>query len=485
MKPNLAAAALLCLGCNEPTLVPVELPADEQTQGCQARDGETDHRSTCVSLRFSNKVDLLFVVDAHASAFAWQRSLADAMPRLAESLGSSAQHPDLHIGIVPAQRLDGGCSSSPSGRGSGGQFSATSCLGRPTAFSSSLSFEACQARCNRRFDESGPWLSIPADQSAPSIDALTERLQCTALVGDRGCETAEHFGSLLAVMQRREDDGRFFRDDATPIIVIVSGSDDCTATFDPGISATDLDRAACWSIGSDCVEVAPSSWECVPSDSEALFSLHTMVDHLEALASWTQYHTGNRAHLAVWAGWSDPQLPLPARPPRTPEDPVAPTCVETGSEALPPTRLALLADCLNPSLVDVSTTSVCAGDLDTAMDGLIDAIGRAIPRGCIPMCLADTDVDEPGVQADCGFEAVWVEGAERRRLSLLPCDSAENPPPGDAPGCFTLRTGDSVHPDCALEGWNGQVGLHWNGPLPDGLWVTPRCRISDDCPVVP
>jgi|GEM_PF-2258323 len=486
---RLAGVFLLSfVACREAELVSVEVPQDLTPPGCLGHGGDVEPRSSCATVVTDRAVDVLFVVDAHASAFGWQVALADAMPRFVQAALGGRPVPDLRVAIVPAQRIDGMCEGTPAGR-SPGVFSDRSCLDRSSWFEGQAAREACVARCSKSYDHEGLWWSW---SSGDDVDALGEQLRCAALVSDRGCSAAEPLAAVRAVYGRNPEDGVFFRPGAAPFLVIVSAADDCSAELGAGAALDTLGRGECWIEGADCVEVGDSVWSCEQADSARLLDPSEGSAWIAEQFRWSRLLATPSGHVSILAGWgSGSSVPLRVRPPGPQHEFVAPTCSRGEAEALPPIRLTGVADRLELAGVDVSTGSLCRNGLEQTLEALGRRVVEALHPGCVPYCVADEDANTPGVQHDCTFVGHWVDDAGRHERQLPLCEATgggDGISPG-APGCVVLRTGPAMHPTCVEQGSNVEAELVWNGPLPLGLALVPHCRVSKnrslDCPDLP
>ncbi|MEM6291321.1 MAG: hypothetical protein AAGA54_08645 [Myxococcota bacterium] len=476
-------AALTFTACREPSLVSVELD-DPPESACAERDDGTTLRHSCIGMSASGRADVLFVVDAHASTMDWQVALADAMPTFVRAATSGREVPDLRVGIVAAQSQAGGCAASPNGAGSAGRFVDRGCLDRPNWFEDPDAIGACNLRCSESPGNDELWWSLPSGANAVDAEAFAEALRCAAVIGDRGCSAAEPFGTLRAVLARRPEDGAFFRSDAAPFIVVVSAADDCTV--DPLGSATlaGVSRTECWAEGSRCVETGPSAWSCEAASTEHLVETERGIGWFGDWAWWWNQIVGFPVRLVTVTGGRADVHPTAAQPPGPNEESVAPSCIRGNSAALPPTRISEAIHSLHASCFDTFAYSLCEDSLDVVLGELGQSVRSAVSTRCIPFCVADDDLDAPGIQADCSFIARWFDD-EGNHEWFLPACEPDGIPEAEV-GCVVLRTGAAADPACGAEGWNADLEVRWAGERPSRLLIQPRCPLSRnrarDCP---
>ena len=463
--------AFAILGCVDPRPTDVELPPEQPGEVCSTTG------TSCVVLPTNNQVDVLFVVDAGPNALVWQRALSEAMPAWLDAIGSGPTDIDLRVGIVPAQ-APAACERAPSGRGSDGRFVHQSCEARADWFASSEALDVCVDRCDGVELQGAAWW---AANEGTALSALAGPLQCASIVGDGGCDVAEPLGTVRAVAEHPTDDGAFFREFATAVVVLLTPNDDCTAADEAALAG--LSSEACWGYGAACVEVAPSRWSCAPAASEGLSALTELALVLDDLGAWQSIvGRGSKAHIALWAGWngSDPLSVLASR-----DGSLAPqACVVDGSQVRPPVRLSGLQLAVSPDVVEVSHASLCGADpratLHQAMLDLANVVTAAAPPICLG-CVGDADPGSPGAQRECHYRAVWRDDDEVRRRALARCEGTAGAwviPEGE-PGCGVTRWGEDLAAACRPFG-NAELELHWRGSRPASLGIEPTCPRPED-----
>ncbi|MBL4688893.1 MAG: hypothetical protein JKY37_30160 [Nannocystaceae bacterium] len=173
---------------------------------------------------------------------------------------------------------------------------------------------------------------------------------------------------------------------------------------------------------------------------------------------------------------------------------VAPSCQIDGEPLMPPLRLVAFAEAAAESHADLRApiASACADDYAPVLAQLAEAITEQVRPICMPACVRDSDDEAEGLQVDCSVEAYVprLDGTIEAH-DLPPCEMADGgavavPSSG---GCWQARTGEALHPTCADIGFNLEIRLHWQGPVPDALTLRPSCLLSqdkrDDCPELP
>ncbi|MBV1859088.1 MAG: hypothetical protein KUG77_11810 [Nannocystaceae bacterium] len=498
MRGSVLLPCLLMLACNEVALKEVAGEGQPQEICQRVDDSETGPDSLGLrafngcgfAISRSNRVDVLFVVDQSPRGQAWQLQLADSMLRFVEALAEAEPAPDVQIGIVGAQGQGDACLDGPSVGGSRGVFSSRSCLERPEDFSSPEVFErACASRCESSESPEAQWFTFAGESTLDPV-ALGEQLRCAAVLGDRGCPLAQPFGSAYSVLQRRREDGLFFRDEAVPMVVVVSGSDDCTPQA-VGDFGNDVTPAQCWTAGSRCVEAGPSVWRCEPETGgdTGLVPVAEAFGWVEARAMWGRLLGLRRGHLALWMGWLPGSVgagPVHARPPGAEDGErsgVAPSCTDGESVAMPPVRAAGLWAHAEGASFAVTGRSLCGGGLGSAMTELGERVAATVSAGCVPACVADEDEAAAGLQPECDFVVAWREGDVNEERFVHTCEDDAGSglvvPDGD-PGCVELRSGAALHPRCEEQGNNLSVTLHWEGREPPGVQLVSSCSLSRD-----
>ena len=524
----------LCGGCNDGVLKGVEFETPPPSRECRdgAPDSGLDFRS-CQALSPVAGVDLLLVLDDGPNAASLQSRVADFLPALVAKIEERAPDIELRIGFTSAHDGNPACPSRP---GTGGALRLDSCREHPEDFigrgGSNRFDELCAARCDLPQIEVLPtatrgdsiaaerrWIEVGPDTNLPTGADQAEALACAAMLGTQGCVLTAPLASAWRSVRRSEeplhDSAGFWRWDAVPVVVVVSGGHECSVTragtsaFDPSgdrvlwsdpqlSSAT---PAACWNAGVTCGSGMPARQRCGPRDlgvdgepvtpdDAVLHPIEAFVERFDALAQQRQLLRKKASVIValltgVPEGFTlgDSLVVRDAADPQTAtEFGVAPICELDGDPLVPPVRPLAFARAAQQTHGRVQTLveSACGDDDEPMLERLVDAIGDQIRPLCMPACVADADEDRDGLQVECEVvfrSSEWSSDA----IELPECDIVDGTVavPTDA-GCWEPAVGDSLHPVCAAEDWNLELRLHWDGPIPTGLGLFPSCKISRD-----
>jgi hypothetical protein len=194
----------------------------------------TQETSVQVDENFTNKVDILFMVDNSSSMDPMQLELRARFGdflKVFEDLAQAGTYADLHIGVVTSDYGAGdapppgsGCDASP-----GGQKGLLQTLPSPNAVNPPA---GCMPPVGApfiqyKFDASGtPATNLPNGTDAT---ALVNEFTCMASVGAKGCGFEHQLESVYAALHNTHENAGFLRADALLAVVFVTNEDDGSA----------------------------------------------------------------------------------------------------------------------------------------------------------------------------------------------------------------------------------------------------------------
>lgn len=544
----LAAAALTTLAaCNAHPLDPVEY---EQI----GIDDET------VALVVNRNVDVLFVMDNSGSMGEEQATLAANFERFINELEHPNVKADYRIGITTTD--NGLCNGTTP---EGGKLVLSSCRSRTQDFVFTgdepvdATDEACLSICPEEWSsietlptqidddreaKPRPWIeSIDGVTNLPEGLDTVQAFQCLGPQGVNGCGFEEHLEATRRALVRAttdtEDSYGFMRDDSILAIVYVTDEEDCSINGDfADVLSPDGDRtfwsdptagnatsAVCWNAGVECTG-SGDSYECHSvdrgidgsivaegdaEDDAVVRPVSRYVDFLQAVEEQKQRLAPDREVLvAVIGGVGDDGEPTYAN---TTTDPkfqddfgIGPGCLSSAGEAVPPVRLAELADAF---VVDDQQNmfSVCSSDYSESLGQIAAAIAEQVRPPCMTRCVADSDPTTEVLEPHCTLEQeVPTRDGGVETTTVRQCNADGTLPSDDVDVCYVAKvdgaldaTGegrtftpddasDDLSPDCREEGWNLEFELvrREGTRAPGGTSVKATCALSQqrqiDCP---
>ena len=377
---------------------------------CSANSGETPtSQYRVVKNLFPDSVqavDLLFVIDDSNSMRENQESLAAwAENELFGVLGMPDGSPlDLHVAVV----------STNVGAGS---FAIAGCEadGDNGRFLQGSAGAACSS--------SGPFLIDVDDgiggRTQNFTGTLGEAFACHAQLGVSGCG----FEQPLEAMKRALDgsnseNANFLRPEALLAVVVVSDEDDCSAAdnevfnSDASFDAADstlgpLSSFRCFDFGVECatddLRTPGVKTDCVAREnSPYLASIDGYVTFLETLKGdasmvYAAGIFGDTDSIHVSSSYGEPRLD--------------PSCSSPAGSAHPGVRLqSFLGKFPDRNRFASVCSENMSGPLATTAAGINAAVGRDT---CLQGSVADVQLAEPGVQAECLAVATRVTDGEQ------------------------------------------------------------------------
>jgi hypothetical protein len=366
------------------------------------------------------KLDILFMVDNSSSMADKQDNLARNFPRFMEVLQAAAPggQLDAHIAVVSSDLgiatpgLEAsGCSSTG---GDDGRFQAA-----PRG--------AC-AGPRGNFLITGP-------AGANFAGAVTDAFACIARLGTGSCGFEHQLASVRRALggdpARPMPPGNagFLRPDARLGIVLITDEDDCSAPagsdlFDPALTAAygPLDSYRCNRFGHLCdgappLEQAVANLTCHSNETASgrLVKVADFVDFFRRLKP-----DPDLLRVAVITGPPTPYATHVDATTRGDVTRVSPSCHSTVGDAAPAARLADFVAAFGAGGL---LESICADDLGPAMEHIAARLINTDP-GCLGP-LYDTDVGQPGIQADCAVTATSYASSGQPVQTVMPaCDPA-------------------------------------------------------------
>ena len=340
--------------------------------------------------RFSNEMDVLFVIDNSASTSDKQMLFAANFPRLADAFDTFAGgRPELHLGVVDTTVDIGvvgfgpGCPSpDPDDNG---------------LLQNTPRLTGCEPP-NGRFITNNNYATTLADA-----------FSCIAQVGATGCG----FEAPLEAMKRALDSSRpenagFLRDDANLAIVFLTDEDDCSvrdsSLFDLGLSGGPGDFRCQPLVAYDCdqpITLDPATYTgCRPHVGAGAY--------LQDPAFYAEFLHAIRPEqrIAVAAIMGDPTSTISTGPITTPFNQtlaLEPSCSATidgnVTIARPGIRLQSFVDQFGTA---GRTYSICQSDYSAALTD-IGGLMKDMMRPCVADAIDTTDIDpdNPGIQLGC------------------------------------------------------------------------------------
>lgn len=411
-------------------------------------------------------LDLLFVIDDSPSMSDKQVALAAAFPMMIDVLSSvDGGLPNIHLGVITT---DMGTSSSGSAPGAAiGQTGTGGCAGHGK--DGALIANAATPE---------HFLSDVAGPNGTRVRNYTGDLPSVfsslALVGAGGCGFEQPLSAMSRALTNPANSA-FFRPEANLAVVILSDEDDCSAKSadlfapeSPALGA--LQSFRCFRHGVTCDQDSNSpggKTHCAPAPSSSYID-----DVTPFVAALTAQKPDPRM-LMVSAIVGDPspvEVALASPPQGGPAIPtLGHSCSFTGSDgptyADPAVRLAAFVDAFPGR---GTLTSVCSNDLSDPLHAIGQSAKRLIGDPCLDTTrLADTAVDEPGVQPSC--EVVDLRDQAPNAPTVLPaCASG-------APDCYELVADASA---CPATQDHVRVRIHRTAVVAADTWTHVRCQLA-------
>jgi len=369
--------------------------------------------------RFSNEMDVLFVIDNSASTSDKQALFAANFPRLAQALDAfPGGRPDLHVGIVDTtvdigvQGFGPGCPS-PDENDNG-------------LLQNTPRVTGC---------------TPPSGRFITNADDLVSTFSCIAQVGAVGCGFEAPLEAMKRALDRsRPENAGFLRDDANLAIVFLTDEDDCSVRdpslfMMPTLAAGPGDFRCQPLVAYDCdqpITLDPATYTgCKPHVSAGAY-LQDPVFYAEFL-----HAIRPEQRIAVAAIIGDPTPTISTGPITTPFDQtlaLLPSCSATidgnPTIARPGIRLQSFVDQFGTA---GRTYSICQSDYSAALTD-IGGLMKDMMRPCVADAIDTTDVDpdNPGLQLSCEV----VTGVFNEVGTILPAchmldatTPAQNEPP--------------------------------------------------------
>jgi hypothetical protein len=421
-----------------------------------------------ITQRFSNDLDVLFVIDNSASTADKQTVFAANFPRLVQALDAfPGGRPNLHVGVVDTtvdigvQGMGPGCPS-PDPNDNGllqNTPRVTGCSG-PT----------------------GRFLSDVADatggRTTNYLGTLEAAFSCIAQVGASGCG----YEAPLEAMKRALDGSRpenagFLRQDANLFVVILTDEDDCSVQDPSLFSLSNVGPGdfRCQPLFAyDCDQpisaTDPGTYTgCKPALGSYLRDPKFYIDFLHSVVSEQRLSVAiidGDAPLGADGLWtfSTGAITTPFQQSLALE----PSCMATingnPTIARPGIRLASFAEQLGTK---ARQYSICQPDYSGVLTD-VGALMKQAMQPCIAGAVDATDLDpaNPGIQPNCS-----VTVAAAGNYELLPaCAMADDstPAPG-ASGCVYFV----ADPTC---GTASNLAVHVLTTIPFGDTLTVSCN---------
>ena len=482
------------------------------------------------SADFLRQVDVLFVIDNSGSMADEQTALARSFQSFIEVLEDPDVNADYRIAVTTTDNGHAACSvTTPEA----GQLRAVSCRDRPDEFvwpAANPQVEAFDTACadlcpadlgtglqveptsttNDPNEVRRPWIERSGGRlNLPDGVSATQAFQCFGPQGVDGCGFEAPLESMYKALQRSSvmDDTAFdfFREQATPVVVIVTDEADCSANerwqsqvFSPALPVADRifwedpDNAAptssiCWNAGVRC-QGGPGDYDgCGPidldvegsevdppraADDAVLRPVERYVERIRALEEERRLFVDDFEVIVavvggVPVGYETGNVPLIYSSESDPAERrlwgnIAKGCVGMlGGEpqaAIPPVRLREFAESFHEG-EGRNLYSICQGDYGAALESVATTIRNRFSPACLDGCATDVDSDNPGLQVDCTIDVV------NRDMEVV----------GELPPCIDQGEVPVGEEFCYLA-IGMQDGLTTvNGEASDGLGFDGRC----------
>jgi hypothetical protein len=295
---------------------------------------------------------------------------------------------------------------------------------------------------------------------------LADVFSCMALVGDQGCGYEHQLQALRAALYDVNPENRgFLRDEAYLGIVILSDEDDCSAEpyatfFDAPVPDGQATSLTCSLVGHE-YQAQPGVWQDVPAQDgfstplanvrpyqrkqDPQFDSHpqdepirrTRLINVSELAEFIQAKKPNRPErllVSAIIGWPDDAKDavyaigkvMKAEPPRTELDNV-PICHNPGNAgiyATPGIRFKAFMDSFGDN---GHIYTICQDDFTQAVRDIGHNLAKRLTNTCIEARLVDTDVNAPGLQAECQVTDRTPQGTDYADTPLPACDTGMSP----------------------------------------------------------
>jgi hypothetical protein len=477
--------------------------------------------------RYETKVDILLVVDDSPSMAQVQRPLANSLPGLIDLLEAPDVTADYRIAVVDAYARHPACADRDD---EGGAASIASCRARADEFPGDLFADACLctfdaiATTPTTTDEdpverSRPWIESRAGRSNLAIvegrvPTTHEALQCIVPQGVAGCDFPSPLEAMYRALLRMHDvddpQYGFLRDDATLLVVIVTNGNDCSV--DPQHASTFLHadgspptRAACWHAGVECTGGPGVYYECHASSAQdaVLHPLERYLDVLRSLAADKAAIDPDRRVMVELVGGVPPGFDngqstivyadaIDLEEQR--EFGIGAGCTNSSTAppllARPPVRELELAEATRTGERH-HAFSICEDDYSPAFIDLARPIVDVLRPACMPVCVADADLDTPELEPTCHVDQeIPRRGRETERRNVPACLTDETLPL-DEDVCFVALVDDELSSECDDNGWNLEFRIvrREGVPAPFATTLSATCLVSQrpqlECPSLP
>ncbi len=355
-------------------------------------------------------VDILFVIDSSPSMAEEHAALLDDFDTLLARLDDvPGGLPDVHIGVVSSDMGTAPFNVNSQCRADGGDRGL-------------MQGATCAALGGASFIED---VLDPADGTRRRnyTGTLEAAFGCAADVGVDGCGFEQHLASMKQALSPGTNPG-FVREDAILAVVFLADEDDCSVSdgglFDGSNTALGpLTDFRCHSQGIICEgdpdPAAPGAKTgCEPNpDSAYLAELDDYYDFLVDLK-------GGREDDVIVAGIIGDPDRVQVGPDANGRPSVLATCPSGGLGA---SELGIRFDALLSRFTNSSRSSLCAGDLSAALQGVADQIVDELVGGCLSRPVQDRNPGRDGVQTECS-----VVEAVAGTVTVIPsCDVAAGP----------------------------------------------------------
>ncbi len=337
---------------------------------------------------------MLFMIDNTEEIY--QEWLIQYAPHLFAGLDPNGGGLDLHVGIITST-LGAGAFTPPSCETIGGEHGKLqNTLGDPTHCSLS-----------QLVDPEARFLTYAAtgggDVTTNVTGDFAEAFSCYAKVGTGGCAFEHQLASVRAALDGcnteagcvQTANAGFLRPDAQLAAILITDEDDCSAPpdstlFDPSQTTLDsqlgpLTSYRCFEFGilcggADVGRTGGTFTDCAPGNKDPdplhqLTPVGEIADFLKALKPWPR-----SVYTAVIAGKPDPVVV--GIDPNTGYPDLQPSCVGPIGTADPAIRLPAFVNQFDSDRGEF--VSMCAPDINAAMDGVAAEIAAMLEDPCGP-----------------------------------------------------------------------------------------------------
>jgi hypothetical protein len=444
---------LLCtllLGCNSASIVV----------------GDLEEVTTMRAVQNPN-LDILFVIDNSGSMSEQQASLAANFPLMIDVLEQlDGGLPNLHIGVVTS---DMGTSSSQYPPGpSIGTVGLGGCAG--VGDDGVLVHDSPNLQAGATFISD---VALPdGSRDRNYTGALRDVFADNALIETVGCGFEQHLSAMRRALTNPLNAG-FLRPEANLAVVIIGDEDDCSL-LDPAMLGPEdanlgpLESFRCAKFGITCDQTMTTlgpKTNCIP-----LASSQFVEDTQPFVAAVLAAKSNDPRQVMVAGIIGDPSpfsVELKQINGQTQPD-LAASCTFAGPAgpelAFPGVRLAAFVD----SFPGRSTlTSICDGDLSSALQQIGSTAKKLVGDPCLDVALADASPD-PGLQPAC--EVSDVRDSSPSSPTAVPVCAT-----GSTTDCYEIAADPVV---CPSSPENLRIRMRRAAAPAGDTWTHVRCQIA-------